>query len=159
MDPQSRPGEFSSSAGSCGVTRWGSPFAVHACRAAVSSVRRVHFFRAERHDRFPRRSEETGEGSPAAASLPSVGSYSPRIAGCRETEDRPARRRPSPLRARLDLRILLSGQWPLTASAQWVGCAAVPEGQWRIGRASTRPVLKHGPRSLACARVIGCYET
>ena len=63
VDPQSRPGEFSSSAGSCGVTRWG-PFAVHACRAAVSSVRRVHFFRAERHDRFPRRSEEPGEGIP-----------------------------------------------------------------------------------------------
>ena len=28
-------------------------------------------------------------------------------------------------------------------------------GQWRIGRSSTRPVLKHGPRSLTCARVMG----
>ena len=24
---------------------------------------------------------------------------------------------------------------------------------------SIRPVLKHGPRSLTCARVIGCVET
>jgi len=31
VDPQSRPGEFSSSAGSCGATRWG-PFAVTARR-------------------------------------------------------------------------------------------------------------------------------
>lgn len=28
-------------------------------------------------------------------------------------------------------------------------------GQWRIGRSSTRPVLKHGPRSLTCTRVGG----
>ena len=32
-------------------------------------------------------------------------------------------------------------------------------GQWRRRRHSTRPVLKHGPRSLACARVKGSYET
>ena len=32
-------------------------------------------------------------------------------------------------------------------------------GLWRICRHSTRPVLKHGPRSLTCARVIGLYET
>ena len=30
--------------------------------------------------------------------------------------------------------------------------------QRRVGRCSTRPVLKHGPRSLTCARVIGNHE-
>ena len=33
------------------------------------------------------------------------------------------------------------------------------QGQWRIGWHPIRPVLKHGPRSLTCARVTGCYET
>ena len=33
------------------------------------------------------------------------------------------------------------------------------EGQWRIGWQPIRPVLKHGPRSLTCARVTGLYET
>ena len=32
-------------------------------------------------------------------------------------------------------------------------------GRWRIGRSPVRPVLKHGPRSLTCARVAGLYET
>ena len=29
------------------------------------------------------------------------------------------------------------------------------QGLWLIGRHPIRPVLKHGPRSLTCARVIG----
>ena len=33
------------------------------------------------------------------------------------------------------------------------------QGRWRFGRYSTRPVLKHGPRSLTCVRVGGCLET
>ena len=33
------------------------------------------------------------------------------------------------------------------------------QGPWRIDRHPIRPVLKHGPRSLTCARVIGLYET
>ena len=33
------------------------------------------------------------------------------------------------------------------------------QGRWRVCRHSTRPVLKHGPRSLTCARVIGRYES
>ena len=107
-----------------------------------------------------RRSEEPGRGAPPADSFPSVGSYNPRLAGRRETEDRPARLPLSSLFARFDLRILLSGQWPLTASGHRAGMRGrVPDGRWRIGRSSTRPVLKHGPRSLTCARVIGCYET
>ena len=30
---------------------------------------------------------------------------------------------------------------------------------WCFGRSFIRPVLKHGPRSLTCARVMGFYET
>ena len=56
----------------------------------------------------------------------------------------------------------------------WLGLLAVPadrgclgtsftpvdaQGLWRIGRFPIRPVLKHGPRSLTCARVMGSYET
>jgi len=37
--------------------------------------------------------------------------------------------------------------------------SASTRGRWRIGRSPVRPVLKHGPRSLTCARVSGCYET
>ena len=44
-----------------------------------------------------------------------------------------------------------------------VVCAALvsrgTQGRWRIGRQPIRPVLKHGPRSLTCARVTGLYET
>ena len=40
---------------------------------------------------FHRRSEELGAGGPPTASLLSDGSYSLRIAGCWETEDRPVR--------------------------------------------------------------------
>ena len=39
------------------------------------------------------------------------------------------------------------------------GAARPARGRWRIGRSPVRPVLKHGPRSLTCARVVGCYET
>lgn len=45
------------------------------------------------------------------------------------------------------------------------GCARVGDrlrrlqGLWLSGRLPIRPVLKHGPRSLTCARVTGFYET
>ena len=40
-------------------------------------------------------------------------------------------------------------------------CATVlgARDRWRNGRQPTRPVLKHGPRSLTCARVKGLDET
>jgi len=38
---------------------------------------------------------------------------------------------------------------------QWHGVTC----RWLTSRQSTWPVLKHGPRSLTCARVIGSYET
>ena len=37
--------------------------------------------------------------------------------------------------------------------------ASHAQGLRRIGRHPIRPVLKHGPRSLTCARVMGFYET
>ena len=55
----------------------------------------------------------------------------------------------------------------------WEGLSSVPsdrertrsgvhlaglEGLWLLGRHLIRPVLKHGPRSLTCARVTGLYE-
>ena len=40
-----------------------------------------------------------------------------------------------------------------------LGWPGALQGRWRVCRHSTRPVLKHGPRSLTCARVIGRYET
>lgn len=51
---------------------------------------------------------------------------------------------------------------PTAGSLGSVGCAPVSmeaKGPWRIDRHPIRPVLKHGPRSLTCARVIGLYET
>ena len=50
-------------------------------------------------------------------------------------------------------------QCPLTAVVRRRPTRRSARGRWRIGRSPVRPVLKHGPRSLTCARVIGCYET
>lgn len=135
VDPQSRPGEFSSSEGSCGVTRRG-PFAVNACRCCDLVRRRVHFLRARaprpvsiggqkiwrqvarRRTRF-RRLGVIASGTRAVA-RPRTGR--PLFAPVLACTFRPA-----------DTASL--GQWPLTAS-----CApdrdawAVPDGQWRIGR-------------------------
>jgi len=36
-----------------------------------------------------------------------------------------------------------------------VGSPVSAQGLWLVGRHPIRPVLKHGPRSLTCARVIG----
>ena len=45
------------------------------------------------------------------------------------------------------------------AAALWVRSREEAQGQWRVGRHPLRPVLKHGPRSLTCARAAGPYET
>ena len=42
---------------------------------------------------------------------------------------------------------------------RWVCSRGEAQGPWRIDRHPIRPVLKHGPRSLTCARVVGLYET
>ena len=46
-------------------------------------------------------------------------------------------------------------QCPLTAIARRAGVSRPTRRRWRIGRSPVRPVLKHGPRSLTCARVVG----
>ena len=50
-------------------------------------------------------------------------------------------------------------QCPPTAGVRWRRRSRPTRGRWRIGRLPVRPVLKHGPRSLTCARVAGRYET
>jgi len=50
-------------------------------------------------------------------------------------------------------------QCPSTAGVRRFRDTRQARGRWRIGRLPVRPVLKHGPRSLTCARVSGCYET
>ena len=44
-------------------------------------------------------------------------------------------------------------------SRRYVSPMQGAQGLRRICRHPVRPVLKHGPRSLTCARVIGLYET
>lgn len=95
MDPQSRPGEFSSSEGSCGVTRRG-PFAVNACRCCDLVRRRVHFLRARAPRPVSIGGQKIWRQVARADSFPPVGSYSLRNAGRRETEDRPAALRSCP---------------------------------------------------------------
>ena len=64
------------------------------------------------------------------------------------------------------LRLPWEYDWPLLATVADDRSRAmdgVCRGTQRVSgefcRHSTRPVLKHGPRSLTCARVIGLYET
>jgi len=114
----------------------------------------VHFPRAERHDRFP--------GGQKAARKVGVGlgrhCYSlacpDPLAGDRGAAA--GRGRPALLGSST------GRDWatvPADRSLGWTGWAWPAQGRWRIGRPSTRPVLKHGPRSLTCARVVGSYET
>jgi hypothetical protein len=67
------------------------------------------------------------------------------------------RRRPPASRSSRPVGTVVSARLPWTFGD--VGRSAPTWGQWRIGRSPVRPVLKHGPRSLTCARVSGCYET
>ena len=113
---------------------------------------RVHFRRAERHDRL-RGGQKPGRkvgGSLTGTVIASRG---------------------GPLRGRgttAAFGYLVFGasstgrDWatvPADRSSRPAGPARAALGLWRICRHSTRPVLKHGPRSLTCARVIGLYET
>ena len=124
--------------------------------------RRVHFLRAESHDRLRRRSEarlgrcpEPGTRSGAPGVTARRGRH---VAGPR-TPAPHGLGFPVPL-ARLPTSASLPRQCAETAvrGPRW-GCQACAKGRWRIGRCSTRPVLKHGPRSLTCARVTGTLAT
>ena len=52
--------------------------------------------------------------------------------------------------ALLDGRLYLSARGELTRYGH--------SGLWRPSQPPIRPVLKHGPRSLTCAQVIGLYK-
>ena len=54
--------------------------------------------------------------------------------------------------------VSLPGEYILTGLLHWMLVLMVLESEAN-GRTSTCPVLKHGPRSLACAQVIEFYET
>ena len=144
VDPQSRLAEFSSD-GRCG--RWvRDVIALSCCSALVS---RVHFPRAERHDRFP-----VGQKA-----VRKVGGRFGVLCYSLACPDPAGDRGAAVGRGHSALLGSSTGRDWATVSADcflgWSERAWLAQGQWRIGRPSTRPVLKHGPRSLACARVVG----
>ena len=108
---------------------------------------------------FHRRSEDPGGRWPAGGFRACrLGVIAPWDAGRRETEDRPALLFAPVLACTFTTcGYCLSGAVAANRVVRsGPGCeGGVPDGQWRIGRQSTRPVLKHGPRSLTCAQVIG----
>ena len=150
VDPQSRPGKFSSSGQPAGG---GSP--IRKDGAVVGLVPACALFPGRAPRPVSRRSEASWEGDlrPVAEEL------RPRSCGL---VGRPRVFRgvlaPVPPRA-FDWGGLLTAVLTDRVCGFERGVLGVASGQWRIGRSSTRPVLKHGPRSLTCARVMGCYET
>ena len=52
-----------------------------------------------------------------------------------------------------------SGQYCASSCATFAMDTEGENSQWCCGRRATRPVLKHGQRSLTCVRVKGSYET
>ena len=150
MDPQSRPAEFSAARGS-GLRRTGIPGTLPPRR---TGLRRVHFPRAESRDRSGSTGDEPG-GLPVGApgSLP--------VRRGEPVPDRGTAGRFEACRPSGRVRTGETGQ-PCLPTARtrsgWLG-RAPRTGLRRVCRHSTRPVLKHGPRSLTCARVIGSYET
>ena len=115
----------------------------------------MHFRRAERHDRFG-----GGEKPPGKVAVPSGSVLQTRaaLARSRTEEDFVAAGRGTGVS-----RFRSTGgdcrQCPSTAEVRRPRDPRPAWGRWRIGRSPVRPVLKHGPRSLTCARVVGCYET
>ena len=155
MDPQSRPGEFNLP---CLVRRTVVQWDAQAPALSFGRRRRVHFPRVERHDRF------WGGQKPAEkVTRPALGrrwefiARSGRLVSGPRTV--PRLNVPSALGLRSTGEALLAALSDRAGRLR-SGTHRVAAGQWRIGRSSTRPVLKHGPRSLTCARVMGTrYET
>ena len=147
VDPQSRPAEFSSE----GAARASGRRSFGTLLAFTTRVGRVHFPQAERHDRFSGRSEGGEEGRWALHGAYCYSLACPDPPGDRGAAVGVGRLRPPGMFdwQRLGNRVCR----PLPWMDRGVGPPA--QGQWRIGRPSTRPVLKHGPRSLTCARVVG----
>jgi hypothetical protein len=86
-------------------------------------------------------------------------SYQPSPASRCRTEEPPHASRPPSLPGEFDWERLGNRvSRPLIRDWRGAGRASIL-GWWQVCRQSIRPVLKHGPRSLTCARVIGSYET
>jgi hypothetical protein len=118
-------------------------------------VRRPYFRRAERHDRFA-----GGEKLPGKVTFASAQEHTGSVSvGPSADRGRPSRSgvdRPSCGCVRLGG----TGSSALGPRGRSGGTARRRAwGRWRNGRQPVRPVLKHGPRSLTCARVVGRYET
>ena len=112
---------------------------------------RVHFPRVERHDRFagglkPREKViATRHPRPARGVIDLGGVGPPADRGTLRCPPRRVRRAPTGEDC---------SQCSPTAAARGLGSTrAHAQGLWRIGRPPLRPVLKHGPGSLTCARV------
>ena len=126
-------------------------------------LRRAPFPRGERHDRSDGGQKSWGKVAWSA----SVGCVlqSPCSEALRRIEELPVAAPASTRRARApasDGRVE-GGLFTVCSDCRvvrmWVRFRAGAQGLWRIDRHPIRPVLKHGPRSLTCARVIGLYET
>ena len=152
MDPQSPPGEFSPAGGG----RRPAEIRLGLGRPARTPPAGCTFSGAECHDRF-------GGGQEPGGKVARGGLRAPRertsrrggLAAGPRTLAASAGLGPSGcVRLGSHCSAVVSDRAPGTGPS-----AAGASGQWRIGRQPTRPVLKHGPRSLACARVMGSHET
>ena len=155
MGPQSRPVEFNAVV-LARPRRRGIPLAGEP-GGRPRAVRGVHFPRVERHDRFPGRHVGRRKVARAASWLVWV-LQTPDLGRLWGPRTRRLARRARVGRGRIDWAGLLavpSDRWPPLG----VLLCRASRGLWRPRRHPTRPVLKHGPRSLTHARVTGLYET
>lgn len=131
---------------------------VSCSRVGSHSASRVHFLRSPRATTGFCGGHEPGDKVPGTGLT--AASRSLQVAVVDTSRDRgrlprsAASGRPGAFDQGRTVSAVRSNRAPGTGSS-----AAGASGQWRIGRSSTRPVLKHGPRSLACARVMGSHET
>ena len=150
MDAQSRPSEFSSE-GFGGALRLLGKRSAPRCEA--SAAHRVHFPTAERHDRF-------SGGQKAASKVGVAFAWHCYRLACPDPLWGPRSRRVGRLPGSclgFDWRGLVRRVCRPPRVKDLV--SSRPYGSVATGSYSTRPVLKHGPRSLTCARVVGLYET
>ena len=130
-------------------------------RSGVAAAGGCTFRRVERHDRFAGGHKPPWKVAPCLARsvidsggvgpLADRGTFNPAVPALRL--GRPAFSR------RLDWRGLFTVLADRGASRSGSCSRAGTQGLWLFGRPPIRPVLKHGPRSLTCARVMGFYET
>ena len=120
-------------------------------RTGASSSRRrwAHFPRDYRQDRFVWWPEAAG-GKVAVSGrcLGPCGGLHPRA------EERPPWHGPLSLTGESTCVDCLQCSQTAGGAAGGITCVST-QGPWLIGRHPIRPVLKHGPRSLTCARVTG----